>query len=109
LTRNSLGGKDSPISSITIRGKRKLVQKTAPKKASPDSQDDLFASMGLSTKPIFLRANVKASLAGQLAASRRAAQPNPASHLPMPMHPPQNDQQQVNGPHNLQQQQPYML
>jgi hypothetical protein len=87
LTRNSLEGNDSPISSITSLGKRKPVQKTAPKKSSPNSKDDLFASMGLFTKPIFLRANAKASPAGRPAASRRAVQPNPPSLLPMPRHP----------------------
>jgi hypothetical protein len=108
LTRNYLGGNNSPISSITSLGKRKPVKKTNPKKSSPDSKDDLFASMGLSTKPIFLPTNAKASPAGRPVASWRAAQPNLVSLLPMPRHPPQHEGQQVNGQHNLQEQQPYI-
>jgi hypothetical protein len=105
LTRNSLRGNNSPISSITTSlGKRKPVQKTAPKK----SEAGLFVSTGLSTKPIFPPANAKASPAGRTVASRWAAQPNPVSLLPMPRHPPQHDRQQVDRPHNPQQQQPHM-
>jgi hypothetical protein len=52
------------------------------------TKDGLFASMGLSAKPIFLPANAKASPAGRPGASRRAAQPNSVSLLPMPRHPP---------------------
>jgi hypothetical protein len=60
-------------------GKRKSVQKTAPKKSSPGSKDDLFASMRFSTKVIFPPANAKAFPTGRPAASQGAAQPNPVS------------------------------